>query len=438
MRKLISLFTRLAVAITLVAAGSGVALANSIAVPNGTGGGQCASGNPNTARFGGNCGSTVTLVSADTTSAHVQDNSPSAETSYRARFYFNARQVTMASGDQFRLFGAYDGADPAASADAGTALVSAVVSFNGSNKQLTLTSPTDAGTATVGPINLFDAWHSVELEWTKGDGTNGHFNVWFDGKACTGGPQPCSGNSSTLDNNGQSSINVARWGAQYPTGAGMVNTGTSGSLRLDDFASQRSGYIGPALPFSDNATASPFWKFVQGVYMNEVIPGDTVSTFNLPGLITRRQMARFVLTAKHGASYVPPVAPCTSGHIHFVDIACADPDADWIQQFFAEGITAGCDAVPNYCPNGNINRGEMSVFLEVAAGFTGMSCPPSDFADVPTGSPFCPFIRELHSRGITAGCDAVPNFCPSTSVTRGQMSVFMQTNFTLPTPEIGP
>jgi hypothetical protein len=48
------------------------------------------------------------------------------------------------------------------------------------------------------------------------------------------------------------------------------------------------------------------------------------------------------------------------------------------------------------------------------------------FVDVPTTSPIFRFVEALHSSGITAGCDAT-HYCPSASLTRGQMAVYLAT-----------
>jgi len=50
--------------------------------------------------------------------------------------------------------------------------------------------------------------------------------------------------------------------------------------------------------------------------------------------------------------------------------------------------------------------------------------PTSDFGDVPTSSPQFQFIEALYASGITAGCGG-GNFCPNANVTRGQMAVFL-------------
>ena len=46
------------------------------------------------------------------------------------------------------------------------------------------------------------------------------------------------------------------------------------------------------------------------------------------------------------------------------------------------------------------------------------------FNDVPTNHPFFQFVEALAASGITAGCGS-GNFCPDSSLTRGQMAVFL-------------
>ena len=56
--------------------------------------------------------------------------------------------------------------------------------------------------------------------------------------------------------------------------------------------------------------------------------------------------------------------------------------------------------------------------------------PPNLFADVPETSPFCRWIEELANRGVVTGCGG-GNYCPTASVTREQMSVFLAVTFGL-------
>jgi hypothetical protein len=406
----------------LAFAGSLAAAANTIRVPNGgspEGAVKCAAANPNTARFSQNCGALVTLTAGDATATYVQDSSPSGETAYRARFYVNLRLLQMQDGLSFDLFDAYDGADPTPPASSGNAVFRLAVEKVGGKKQLTafarLNSGNEAEITT--PVQLPDGWRSIEINWARGAGT-GRLDLWVDGKAQTG---------LTGLSNDTLSINYSRWGAV----AGLTS-GYSGSFRLDDFASQRSGYIGPAVPFADMPTSSTFFPFVQGVFAAEVMPDCGVGSFCPNSPITRKEMAKFLLLARYGASYTPPA--CTTPM--FTDVPCSNPYAVWVNEMAREGITGGCGG-SSFCPEGNITRAQMSVFLMVAKGLPSVPCPPSPFTDVASTSSFCPWIKQITNQGITAGCGG-GNFCPNDLVLRGQMSVFLSTTFGIPTHVVGP
>jgi hypothetical protein len=411
---------------TLALAGALAAGANTIRVPNGgspEGVVKCAAGNPNTARFSQNCGALVTLTSGDTTASFVQDNSPSAEGTYRVRFYVNLRTLQMTDGTGFDLFAAYDGNDPTPPTVAGNAVLRLVVQQASGKKQLNVFARLNSGSESAigAPVSLPDGWRSIEIDWAKATASganNGHLNLWVDGRAQTG--------LSGL-NNDTETVNYSRWGAV----AGL-DAGTSGSFRLDDFASQRTGYIGPALPFSDVDSTGAFFPFIQGIYAAEVIPDCGVGAFCPNDVITRKEMAKFLLTAKNGASYSP--AACTTPL--FSDVPCSNPYAAWINEIAREGITSGC-STGIFCPDGNITRSQMAVFLMVARGFPAAACPPSSFTDVPISSPFCGWINQVAAKGITAGCGG-GLFCPESLVLRGQMSVFLETTFGIPTHIVGP
>jgi hypothetical protein len=378
---------------------------------------NCSASNPD--RFSQACGAHVTMTAGNATPVYVQDNSPSAEGAYRVRFYFDPRLLTI-TGSGFDLFAAYDGADPAVGTSAGNAVFRVVLTQSGAQKQLDVYARTNSGTEAHLPakIGLYNAWSSVEIDWAKGAGT-GHLNLWIDGKAQSTGMTALTNDTET--------INYVRWGAV----AGLDGNAT-GSFSLDDFVSQRSGYIGPSLELADVATSSGLWPFMQGIYAAEVIPECGAGQFCSEGAITRKEMSKFLLLAKNGASYTPPA--CTTAT--FSDVPCSNPYAPWIYEIAREGITSGC-ATGIFCPDGTITRSQMSVFLMVARGYPPAACPPSSFADVATTSPFCGWINQVAAKGVTAGCGN-GNFCPESLVLRGQMSVFLETTFGIPTHAVGP
>ena len=83
-----------------------------------------------------------------------------------------------------------------------------------------------------------------------------------------------------------------------------------------------------------------------------------------PGaLLSRDQMAVFLLRTRHGQGYVPPTATGTV----FDDVPATHWAAAWIEQLAAEGITNGCDA-SNYCPQALLTRAQMAVVIARAYG----------------------------------------------------------------------
>ena len=111
-------------------------------------------------------------------------------------------------------------------------------------------------------------------------------------------------------------------------------------------------------------------------------------------------MAVFLLKAEHGTSFTPPA--CVGV---FPDVPCSDIFAAWIEALAAEGITAGCGG-GNFCPANPVTRAQMAAFLlkvEHGAAYVPPACVPL-FADVLCPSLFADWIEELYTEGITAGC----------------------------------
>jgi hypothetical protein len=103
----------------------------------------------------------------------------------------------------------------------------------------------------------------------------------------------------------------------------------------------------------------------------------------------------------------------------------------WIDQFYAEGLTSGCALSPlRFCPEQNVTRAEMAVFIGRAIHAPGFTPPAATgiFDDVPVpGKEWMePWIEHFYSHGITSGCALSPlRFCPENSTTRAEMAVFI-------------
>jgi hypothetical protein len=185
--------------------------------------------------------------------------------------------------------------------------------------------------------------------------------------------------------------------------------------------------------FSD--VANDYWasSHILSLY-NAGVTGGCLSnplSYCPDGFVTRAQMAVFLLRSKYGNAYKPPTATGTI----FNDVTVNTFAAAYIEALSAEGITDGCDNNGNYCPDQNINRAQMAVFLLRAKHDAGYMPPDAGgstgFNDVPIGHWADDWIKQLAAEGIAAGCGG-GNYCPTGLVTRAQMAVFLVTTFSLP------
>jgi len=146
--------------------------------------------------------------------------------------------------------------------------------------------------------------------------------------------------------------------------------------------------------------------------------------------VTRAQMAVFLEKAKNGSGFTPPEATGI-----FDDVPVSYWAADWIEQFYNDGITTGCSTNPlQYCPANPVTRAQMAIFL-LRSKYGSSYTPPAAsgiFADVPVGSFAANWIEDLFNRGISGGCGTNPlRYCPDNPVTRAQMAVFIVRTFGL-------
>ena len=115
----------------------------------------------------------------------------------------------------------------------------------------------------------------------------------------------------------------------------------------------------------------------------------------------------------------------------FNDVLASDPYFDYISLMHTDNITAGCYASPPlYCPDTPVTRAQMSVFVVAALNRAlGTSLTYTQipyFQDVPSNSGYFPFVQRIKDLGITTGCSINPPlFCPDSSISQGQMAVFM-------------
>jgi hypothetical protein len=200
------------------------------------------------------------------------------------------------------------------------------------------------------------------------------------------------------------------------------------TLSSNAFVKPWTLHVGGSFP---DVPQNAFYPFIENLFHNAVTGGCAGGGYCPGNNVTRAQMAVFLLKARWGSLFIPAPATGTA----FPDVPASNPFAPWIEELVREGITAGCGG-GLYCPNNPVTRQQMAVFLlktqegsaydppDCAGIFDDVTCTP--------GTGFSDWVEELAGRGITGGCQASPPlYCPTASVLRQQMAVFLVKTFGL-------
>jgi photosystem II stability/assembly factor-like uncharacterized protein len=182
------------------------------------------------------------------------------------------------------------------------------------------------------------------------------------------------------------------------------------------------------IPFNDVPTTHPFYSEIERLSARGITLGCGAGVYcpDLP--VTREQMAAFLSRA------LAEFNPSTPAVQRFNDVPPSNPFYNFIDFVASLGITIGCSSDPPlYCPSQPVSREQMAAFIMRALHVFDPPQPQFQrFQDVPPANPFYAFIEELAVRGITLGCSANPPlYCPTQSVTRGQMAAFLVRAFDL-------
>jgi hypothetical protein len=111
----------------------------------------------------------------------------------------------------------------------------------------------------------------------------------------------------------------------------------------------------PALTFTDTSTNwAKYW--IEVLKTEGITAGCTPTTFCPDAVVTRAEMAVFLLRLEHGSAFAPGTPALT-----FTDTSTSFAKY-YIEVLKSEGITTGCGGT-NYCPNASVTRAEMAVFL---------------------------------------------------------------------------
>jgi hypothetical protein len=226
-----------------------------------------------------------------------------------------------------------------------------------------------------------------------------------------------------------------KWGKYF---GGAVDPVQGGLWVYGEYAKAKSGaagrwgtwasYFPPATSpqFADVPNSSAFYDSINIMRLWSITSGCTATDYCPASPVTRGQMAVFIIRALFGDSFTIPNVP------YFTDVPATHPLFSYIQKMRELGITSGCTAT-TFCPDSNVTRGEMAVFLVRGklASLHQDNFPfpqPVYFTDVPGNHVFHKFVQKLRELGITSGCGAT-TYCPDSPVTRDQMATFIVRSF---------
>jgi hypothetical protein len=179
-----------------------------------------------------------------------------------------------------------------------------------------------------------------------------------------------------------STLGFGQWGtyvAHYPLTFPIrdpYNNLTSTYVDVQQLVTDAQGNI------TQPPTPNLLFPYVQIAKQTEIQPGSRTDTvFNVGGAVTRAEMARWTVRAQMDETAVTNYINATGGRFcSFADVTCPGNDGanvtdstgvagDWryIEVMYRRGYTKGCDATNDgqrrFCPTRTLTRGEMAVFI---------------------------------------------------------------------------
>ncbi len=109
--------------------------------------------------------------------------------------------------------------------------------------------------------------------------------------------------------------------------------------------------------FSDVPASSPYCAWIEELARRGVVSGCSTGKFCPTAVVTRDQMAVFVLRTLD-----PSLSPPACGTPMFSDVPASSPYCRWIEELARRNVVGGCGG-GKYCPTNPVSRGQMAVFL---------------------------------------------------------------------------
>jgi hypothetical protein len=116
--------------------------------------------------------------------------------------------------------------------------------------------------------------------------------------------------------------------------------------------------------FADVPASNPFCRWIEELARRGVAGGCGGGNYCPGSLVSRDQMAVFVLRTLD-----PTLNPPACGTPMFADVPAANTFCRWIEELARRGVVSGCGG-GNYCPLSPVTREQMGVFLSATFGLT--------------------------------------------------------------------
>jgi hypothetical protein len=165
---------------------------------------------------------------------------------------------------------------------------------------------------------------------------------------------------------------------------------------------------------------------IEAIFDAGITTGYADGTYQPEGLVSRAEMAVFLVRALDGPDVIPPIP----AEDPFPDVPAAHWASAWVARLVELGITSGY-VDGTYRPEGQVNRSEMVVFLVRGIDGSGLVPPKpatDPFPDVPVSHWASGWIDRLVELGVTAGY-ADGTYQPARLVNRAEMATFLDRGF---------
>ena len=211
-------------------------------------------------------------------------------------------------------------------------------------------------------------------------------------------------------------------------------------------------YNNAIVGYPDVPPSHQFYRFIQIAKQTDIAPGGRTATgnFNPLDLVKRGEMAAWVIKAQMDDNAVNNYLAATGGvFTSFQDVPTTNANFKYIEVMYRRGYTKGCvatiDAVRRFCPDDNLTRGQMAVFLirakmnsvfptVVSGTYTGsfggdlfgLYTPTTTyFSDLNQAPDFAPYINKMRELRITNGTGDGTTYSPNQTLTRGEIAAFI-------------